>query len=113
MPDAPLTITTSQPSPAASVLKLEGPLVIVHLFQFQTTLRAQTSALIVLDLSGVPYMDSSGLGAILNGYVSAQKNGHRVVLAGVNDRVKALLQLTKVDSILKLFPDTESALASH
>jgi anti-anti-sigma factor len=112
MPDAPLTIAITTPSASATVLKLDGPLVIAHLFQFQTALRAQTSSLIVLDLAGVPYMDSSGLGAILNGYVSAQKSGHRLVLAAVNDRVKALIQLTKVDSILKVFADTDSAVAS-
>ena len=113
MPDAPLNISTSPDSTdAASVLVLEGPIVIAHLFQFQTRLREQTTPKIVLDLAGVPYMDSSGLGAILNAYVSAQKNGRAVLLAGVNDRVKALLQLTKVDAILKIYPDVAAAIAA-
>lgn len=109
MPDAPLNISTSAPSSNATVLKLDGPLVITHLFQFQTALRAQTAPKVVLDLSNVPYMDSSGLGAILNAYVSAKKNGRALVLAGVNDRVNALLQLTKVDAVLKIYPDVDSA----
>jgi anti-anti-sigma factor len=57
-------------------------------------------------------MDSSGLGAILNGFVSAQKSGRRVVLAGINDRVKALFQLTKVDSIVKSYATAEEAVAA-
>lgn len=109
MSDAPLAIAQSSPNASTIVLKLDGPLVIAHLFQFQKTLREQTSPLTVLDLSGVPYMDSSGLGAILNGYVSAQKNGRKLVLAGVSDRVRALLQLTKVDTVLQSYPDAASA----
>jgi anti-sigma B factor antagonist len=112
MPDAPLTIATSAPSDKAAVLKLDGPLVISHLFQFQTALREQTAPTVVIDITGVPYMDSSGLGAILNGFVSAQKSGRRVVLAGINDRVKALFQLTKVDSIVKSYATAEEAVAA-
>lgn len=113
MSDGPLSITTSPMStPEATVLVLAGPVVIVHLFQFQTRLRELTTPLVVLDLSGVPYMDSSGLGAILNAFVSAQKNGRKVVLASVNERILALLQLTKVDTILKIHPDVPTALAN-
>jgi anti-sigma B factor antagonist len=111
MSDAALTIAIDSPSPTATILTLVGPLVISHLFQFQTSLRAQTSSVIVLDLTGVPYMDSSGLGAILNGYVSAQKNGRRLVIAGLNSRVRALFELTKVDSVLKSYATREEAIA--
>jgi anti-anti-sigma factor len=112
MTDAPLKITVDSSLGAeTSVVRLEGPIVISHLFPFQTELRRQTAKLIVLDLSGAPYMDSSGLGAILNAYVSAQKNGRRLVLSGANERIRALLQLTKVDTIVKTYPSVEAAVA--
>ena len=57
--------------------------------------------LLIVDLTESPYMDSAGLGSLMNGYVHAQKAGRRLVLAGANERVKALLELTKVDLILK------------
>ena len=111
MTDAPLLIHKRPDVPAHDVvLDLEGPVVIAHLFHFQTALRGQSAKLIVLDLSKVPYMDSSGLGAILNGYVSCEKNGRRLVLCGVSERVHALLSLTKVDTILKIYPDAEAAI---
>jgi anti-sigma B factor antagonist len=114
MTDAPLSITKQPNTPDhAAVLLLEGPIVIAHLFQFQTALRSHTVRLIVLDLAGVPYMDSSGMGAILNAYVSCEKCGNKLVLTGVNARVKALLELTRVDTILKLYPDAAAALAAH
>lgn len=114
MTDAPLLIHRRPDVPAhAAILELEGPVVISHLFHFQTALRSETAKLVVLNLAGVPYMDSSGLGAILNGYVSAEKNGRKLVLSGVSDRVHALLTLTKVDTILKLYPDAEAAIAAN
>lgn len=110
MPDAPLKIRVESPRPDAAILRFEGPAIISHLFALQTEMRKQQAGLVVLDLAHVPYMDSSGLGAILNAYVSAQKSGRRVVIAGANDRIKALLQLTKVDSILECFADAQMAL---
>jgi anti-anti-sigma factor len=113
MTDAPLKISLDSSLGAdVSVVRLEGPVVISHLFAFQTELRRQTAKLIILDLSAAPYMDSSGLGAILNAYVSAQKNERRLVLAGANERITALLQLTKVDNIVKNFPTVDAAVAS-
>ncbi len=49
---------------------------------------------------------------MLNCYVSLEKNGRKLALAGVNERVQALLELTRVEDILSLYPDVESALGS-
>ena len=62
-----------------------------------------------MDMSKVPYMDSAGLGVIMNYYVAAQGGGRTFLLAGVNERVRALLEMTKVDSVLKIFPTLEAA----
>ena len=67
-----------------------------------TIIRAQTADTLVLDLHAVPYIDSAGLGAIVNAHVSAQKRGGKVLLIGVNDRVRSLLDLTKVTSVLNI-----------
>jgi len=63
----------------------------------------------VFDLSGVPYMDSAGIGILINYYVSAEKNGRRMALAGANERVEALLELTKVRNLLRTFGTAEEA----
>jgi anti-sigma B factor antagonist len=60
----------------------------------------------------VPYMDSAGLGLIMNSHVSAQDNSRRFLLAGVNERVMALCEMTKVSKVLTCFPSVESAEAS-
>lgn len=68
---------------------------------------------LILDLSGVPYMDSAGLGVLMNGYVSAQNNHREFLLTGVNERVQALLEMTKVDRILRIYQSVESAEAAQ
>lgn len=63
----------------------------------------------VLDLAEVPYMDSSGLGALLNGYLGCQKYGGQFVLASAVPRVRELLQLTKVDGLFRMYLTPEDA----
>ncbi len=105
-----LKINASQgKSSDTRILTFEGPIVLSSLFAFQAELRKENPPLTILDLSGVPYMDSSGMGAIINYYVSAQKNGRKMVLAGVNERIYALLELTNTTKLLKVVPTVADA----
>ena len=101
MQQDPLSIQVSRgKSPDTRILEVHGPLTLSNLFPFQGELRKEHPALTILDLSDVPYLDSAGMGAIINYYVSCQKGGKKLVLAGVNDRVRTLLQLTNTDKLL-------------
>ena len=95
-----------------TILKLSGPLTISTMFGFQNEFRAATPQTMIVDLSESPYMDSAGLGLIMNYYVAAADHGRKLLLAGVNDRVKALFEMTKVQSVLTSFPTVEAAEAS-
>jgi anti-anti-sigma factor len=94
------------------VLTLDGPLTLSNMFGFQHDLRAMTPACLILDLTGVPYMDSAGLGVLMNYYVSSQNNHRSFLVAGVNDRVRALLEMTRVDQILKIYGSVDEAEAA-
>jgi len=65
---------------------------------------------IVLDLSNVTYMDSSGVGALVSVWVSAKRAGCELRLVSLSDRVKELLHLTNLDKLLATsrFPDKPS-----
>jgi len=91
------------------VLRLIGPLTIHNLFEFQSTLRADPPATLILDLSDVPYMDSAGMGSIINYYVSCQRNGRRLIVAGVNGRVMELFVMTKVNALLTMVSSVAEA----
>jgi len=113
MHDGPLTYTTTAGTREGSlIIKLVGPLTLSNMFDLQAELRTISPALAVFDLSESEYMDSAGLGVLINFYVSAEKNGRRMALAGVNSRIEALLDLTHVKTLLKTFPTVAGAEAA-
>jgi len=65
---------------------------------------------VILDLSDVPYIDSTALGALVSAYVSRQKLGRRVVLSGASERVSKMLKITSVESLFLTFPTLEDAI---
>lgn len=70
----------------------------------------------ILDMSAVPSVDSAGLGALVNCYVSRQKVGRKLLLVGVNDRLAALLKITRLQHLFEVFPTVDDAvrfLESH
>jgi anti-sigma B factor antagonist len=92
------------------VLLLKGPLVTENLYLFHSAIRVEDSPTIILDLTHVPYVDSAGLGSLVSAYVSRQKTGHRVALAGVNQRVLKLFEITRVEPLFLIFPTLGDAL---
>jgi len=62
------------------VWRLTGPIVITSFFEFQERARAEKSKTLVLEFSGVPYIDSTGIGALVTIYVNRQKDGRELRL---------------------------------
>jgi anti-sigma B factor antagonist len=113
MLDAPLTYTLIDgQKPGTQVLKLEGPLTLTTMFSVQEQLRTITPPTLIMDMTGVPYMDSAGIGLLPNYHIAAQRDGRALLLAGLNHRLQALLDHTRLNTILKTFPSVEEAEAS-
>jgi anti-anti-sigma factor len=113
MRDEPLTYSYTQGrSDGTMILKLVGPLTLSTIFGFQNEFRSMSPQALIVDFSESPYMDSAGLGLIMNYYVSAQDHGRKLLLAGVNERVVELFKMTRVQGVLTTFPTVEAAEAS-
>ena len=67
---------------------------------------------VVLNLSQVVYMDSGGIGTMVALYTSAHAAGCELKIASPTDRVKYVLDITKLTPILGVFPSEERAFAS-
>jgi anti-anti-sigma factor len=110
MLDKELSYTTSDGARAGTtVLTLDGPFTLANMFKIQTDLRSMRPECLIMDLTSVPYMDSAALGVIMNYYVAAQGGGRKFFVVGVNDRVRALLEMTKVDAVLRISDSVEAA----
>ena len=95
-------VVTPGQSAGEVLIQLSGPLVLDNLFDFQKTWREQSAPNIMIDLTDVPYVDSSGVGSLVNLHVSRQKIGGTVQLIGVAERVKTVLMVTRVDKVLNI-----------
>ncbi|MCU1584848.1 MAG: anti-anti-sigma factor [Microbacteriaceae bacterium] len=67
---------------------------------------------ISVDLTGVDFMDSSGLGALIGGLKTARQAGGDLRIAAPSDQVKLVLQLTNMDRVLTAYDHAESAYAN-
>lgn len=56
---------------------------------------------LVLDLARVPYVDSCGLGTMVQSYVSAHRQGGSVKLMNLNQRVRQLLTITRLLTVFE------------
>lgn len=101
MRDEPLTVEDLGFHNQKRVLKLSGPLTIATLYEVQDLVRTGPTASLVLDLTGVPYVDSAGVGALVGAYVRLQKDQHTLSLAGTNERVRNTLKVTKVENFFE------------
>ena len=91
------------------IVKLTGPLTLSTLVEFQDAIRAEQADALILDVSQVSYMDSAGLGSLVNAHVSCVKGGRRLALVGVTGRVQSLLKTTRVYQVFVTFPSLAEA----
>ncbi|HMA29799.1 MAG TPA: STAS domain-containing protein [Thermoanaerobaculia bacterium] len=67
---------------------------------------------LVVDCTGLRYVDSSGLGALVRALTTAQRDGGAAKLLGVPSSLRKLLELTRLDSVFEMFESREQAVSS-
>ena len=92
-----------------TILTLKGPLTLSTLFDFQTALREPGLKSTIIDFSGVPYIDSAGLGVVLSHWAHTQRIGVKFAVVAMSEKVRVLLEMTKVDTVLPIFPTVADA----
>jgi anti-sigma B factor antagonist len=65
---------------------------------------------IILDLSQVPYMDSSAVAVLVESLQKMRKTGGKICLVALQPRVKGLLEIARLDSIFLLCKDEQEAM---
>jgi anti-sigma B factor antagonist len=75
-------------------------------------LAAKGSKKLLLNLSEVSYIDSSGIGEMVSSYTTITNHGGQLKLLGLSKRVKDLLQITKLYTVFEVFDDEALAVRS-
>jgi anti-anti-sigma factor len=65
---------------------------------------------LVVNLAGVPSMDSSGIATLMEGLHEAQKTGGEIILVGVHESLRGVLSLTGLLGVFDIRPTVEDAL---
>lgn len=67
---------------------------------------------ILLNLSEVSYIDSSGIGELVSGFTTVTNHGGQLKLIGLTKRVKDLLQITKLYTVFEVYDEEAQAVRS-
>lgn len=80
--------------------------------EYLAQLWEQGTKYLILDLTEVRFVDSSGLGALLSGHKNATLKEGRFILAGVQTRVQSMFELTRLHRVFEIQLSVDNALAS-
>jgi anti-sigma B factor antagonist len=94
------------------VTRLSGKLSLETVHNFIQTLRPEPAAHLVLDMSGVAFLDSAGVGALVSLFVHRRNQGKSFALAGLTQQGLAVLQVAGLTKLLPMYPTVEAALAA-
>ena len=98
-----------------NVLPLEGEIDLHVSPGIAESLRAMTEKKpkqVVVDLSRVIYVDSSGLAVLIEGMQNVEEYGGKFALAGLQETVRSIFELARLDQVFQIFPTLDAALAA-
>ena len=91
------------------ILVLKGRLTIETVASLQDAIKREDGPDLIIDMSGVPSMDSAGLGVMIAAYVRAKKTSRKLGIAGMNERVKAVTETTRLSQFLRIYATVKDA----
>ncbi|MFZ2963972.1 MAG: STAS domain-containing protein [Rhodoglobus sp.] len=109
-----MEFTVTEREGGVGILHLEGRLNMVTAGALRDAVNSTVAGghpRVVVDLAGVDFMDSSGLGALINGLKTARQAGGDLRIASPNQQVQLVLQLTNVERVLPAYDSAELAYA--
>jgi anti-sigma B factor antagonist len=106
---------TEEERGAHSILRIEGTLALGDATRaiqerFEKIGNERAGA-VVLDLSGLEHLDSTAIGVFVGGLKKFEAQGRRFYLVNPRERVAAVFRITHLDSVFRMFPTVDAALA--
>jgi len=99
-----------------TIIRLEGKLTLGEgsgvLRETVRNVFANGAKSVLLDLGGVQYIDSAGLGELVGCYATAQNRGAKMKLLHLQKRVQGLMQITKLTTMFEVFEEEAQAIQS-
>lgn len=103
-------------SPSPSIFSPTGAIDLHVSPELRASLRAiidgEKPKRLIVDLSQVPYIDSSGIAVLIGALQSLELEGGVFMIAGAREGVRMIFESAKLDQYFRLFPDVEAAMAA-
>jgi anti-sigma B factor antagonist len=115
MPQANVVMHTRNITPTASIIDIQGD---ISAFAEQELMRAYNKAstpstrTIILNFSGLEYMNSSGIGLIVTLLIRMNRQKQRMLAYGLSDHYQHIFELTRLNDAIKIFDSEAAALAA-
>jgi len=106
-------LASRMPKEKPAILPLEGEIdlhVAPQISSSLASLIADKPSQVVVDLSNVSYIDSSGLAALIEAMQNVARYGGKFALSGLQEGVRPIFEIARLDQVFRIFPDTASAL---
>jgi len=94
------------------VLRLNGKLSLETVHSFVTQLRPDPTPAMVLDMSGVTFLDSAGVGALVQLFVHRKSAGRKFALVALTPQGVAVMQVSGLVKLLPIYPSAAEALTA-
>jgi anti-sigma B factor antagonist len=97
------------------VVQVDGQLIVGNRHELKDLIQSaldQGERRLLIDFSRTGYIDSSGLGALVSISKRAREAGGELRLSGLNDDLRSLFELTKLDTLFAITETPEQALTS-
>jgi anti-sigma B factor antagonist len=67
---------------------------------------------LIVNLAAVPYMDSSGVATLVEAMQMARKNSARLVLCGMQEKVRSIFEIARLDTVFTIVADVDAAMTA-
>ena len=110
-----LEITARKINAKASILDIRGEVtgsaesILMDAYTEATTAGAQA---VILNFSGLEYMNSSGIGLLVTMLIRTQRQKQRLLAYGLNEHYRQIFDLTQLDKAISIHPSEAAALAA-
>lgn len=110
-----ITITGRQASEAVSILDIQGEVTALSenvLMAAHTQTTDWNSRAIILNFSGLGYMNSGGIGLLLKLFIRANRQKQRLLICGLSEQYRKVFDLTRLDEAAGIYGTEAEALAA-
>jgi anti-anti-sigma factor len=91
------------------ILRLDGKLSLETVSQFLMTTRTEAAPALILDMSGVSFLDSAGVGALVQLHVHRKNANQKFAIAALTQQGNAVMQVSGLTKLLPIFATVDEA----